>query len=172
MWRTARIGGMSSVDDTTGVGSKPGVGGMTGVGDTVVQRDGRAKAYRPLPDDERRKAIDAGLAAYDRDDWFLAHELLEPAWMGTADVPERELLQGLIKLAAAHVHLARGNAAGYEKNLRGARDRVANGLAAGTNVGVDAEPLLAAIDAAFEREEGGPRTRVRTAIAIPRRGAG
>ena len=56
---------------------------------TVTER-GRAKAYRPLPEDEREAALAAGLAAYDRGDWFLAHELLEPAWMGTADPAERD----------------------------------------------------------------------------------
>ena len=45
----------------------------------VVGTDGRAKAYRPIPDDERRAAIDAGLAAYERGDYFEAHEELEPA---------------------------------------------------------------------------------------------
>ena len=59
------------------------------VGDTravIVGRDGRAKAYRPLPVAERSAAIAAGLAAYERGDFFLAHEDLEPAWMGSSDV--------------------------------------------------------------------------------------
>ena len=71
-----------------------GSGAMPARG-TVLQ-DGRAKAYRPLPAAERASAFGAGLAAYDRGDFFLAHELLEPAWMGTADIGERELYQGLI----------------------------------------------------------------------------
>lgn len=113
--------------------------------ETIVQ-GGRAKAYRPLPAEARRAAIEAGLTAYAADDWFLAHELLEPAWMGTRDLAERELLQGVIKLAAAFVHGARGNPAGIEKNLRGARERVANGLLAGPHLGIDAVGLLASID--------------------------
>ena len=48
----------------------------------VIGRDGRAKAYRPLPASERVAAMEAGLAAYRRGDFFEAHELLEPAWMG------------------------------------------------------------------------------------------
>jgi predicted metal-dependent hydrolase len=87
----------------------------------VVGRDGRAKAYRPLPDEERRAAIEAGLAAYERGDFFEAHEDLEPAWMGTDDLAERALLQGLIKVAAAYVHDVRGNPAGIVRNLAGAR---------------------------------------------------
>jgi hypothetical protein len=66
--------------------------------------------------------------------------------MGTRDLAERELIQGVIKLAAAFVHGARSNPAGIEKNLRGARDRVANGLEAGQRLGIDAEALLLAID--------------------------
>ena len=107
---------------------------------------GRAKAYRPIPEADRRRAIDAGFAAYDADDWFLAHELWEPAWMGTADLAERELLQGLIKLAAAFVHGARSNPAGVAKNLRGARARLVEGRSAGSSVGVDVEGLIIAID--------------------------
>jgi predicted metal-dependent hydrolase len=113
---------------------------------TVVQ-GGRAKAYRPMAASRRRAAFIAGLEAYDRGDAFLAHELLEPAWMGTRDLPERELLQGLIKLAAAFVHAARANPAGVAKNLRGARDRLANAGGAGDRLGIDVPALLASIDA-------------------------
>lgn len=91
----------------------------------VVGRDGRAKAYRPLPEADRTRAMAAGLAAYRAGDFFEAHELWEPAWMGT-DVPaDRSFLQGLIKLAAAYVHDVRGNPAGIARNLEGARARLA-----------------------------------------------
>ncbi len=100
-------------------------------GRTIVEL-GRPKAYRPLPTAERADAFSAGLAAYDRGDWFLAHELLEPAWMGASDPRERALHSGLIKLAAAGVHGARGNPGGLAKNLAGARLRLA--------ALVDAEP--------------------------------
>ena len=88
---------------------------------TVVDSAGRAKAFRPLPAADRAAALRDGLAAYDRGDFFEAHELLEPAWMGTDDPGERAFLQGLIKLAAAYVHDVRGNPAGIVKNLTGAR---------------------------------------------------
>jgi predicted metal-dependent hydrolase len=102
----------------------------------VVGRDGRAKAYRPLPQADREVALAAGLEAYEQGDFFEAHELLEPAWMGTDVAADRALLQGLIKLAAAYVHGVRGNPAGITRNLEGARtrlieadeDRVAAGL--------------------------------------------
>lgn len=108
---------------------------------------GRAKAYRPLPAAEREAALSAALEAYDRTDFFLAHELLEPAWMGADDVAERELYQGLIKLAAAFVHGVRGNPLGIAKNLAGARDRLTVARAAGADqAGIDLDELLADID--------------------------
>jgi predicted metal-dependent hydrolase len=129
--------------------------------DETILQGGRAKAYRPLPEPDRRAAIVDGLAAYEAGDWFLAHELLEPAWMGTRDLAERELLQGLIKLAAAFVHGARSNPAGVTKNLRGARERIVAGLAAGAVIGVDADALLGRIDGWLGAPGGAP-------IEIPR----
>jgi predicted metal-dependent hydrolase len=121
-------------------------GRMAGVPRPTVLQGGRAKAYRPMAADERRAALTAGLEAYDHGDAFLAHELLEPAWMGTSDVAERELLQGLIKLAAAFVHAARGDPVGVAKNLRGARERLANASEAGARFEIDVAELAAAID--------------------------
>ncbi len=90
----------------------------------VVDADGRAKAYRPVAALDRTAAVVAGLRAYAAGDFFEAHELMEPAWMGTDDPNERDLIQGLIKLAAADVHGVRGNPAGVARNLEGARDRL------------------------------------------------
>lgn len=112
---------------------------------TIVQ-GGRAKAYRPMPAAARCAALEAGLAAYANGDFFLAHELLEPPWMGARALAERELIQGIIKLAAAFVHGARSNPKGIEKNLRGARDRLAGAGNAGVRLGVDVPTLLAALD--------------------------
>ncbi len=141
---------------------------------------GRAKAYRPLPVGRRRAALAEALAAYDRGDAFLAHELLEPAWMGTADPLERELYQGLIKLAAAEVHRIRGNPVGEAKNLRGARLRLALVVeGGGRDAGLDLAGLVAAIDgrarelevpgapSAVSGEAGGPEGPL---IGVPRRG--
>ena len=91
---------------------------------TVIDADGRAKAYRPLPAPERTAAVMAGLGAYASGDFFEAHELMEPAWMGTDDPAERDLISGLIKVAAADVHAVRGNPRGVARNLEGARDRL------------------------------------------------
>ncbi len=118
----------------------------------VVGSDGRAKAYRPIPEPDRAAALTAGLAAYEQGDFFAAHEHLEPAWMGTDDLVERAWLQGLIKLAAAYVHGVRGNPIGIVRNLEGARSRLAEAAARTPTVvtpdgsRLDVEGLVAAID--------------------------
>jgi predicted metal-dependent hydrolase len=113
----------------------------------IVGADGRAKAYRPLPAATRVAAVVAGLEAYTAGDYFEAHELMEPAWMGTADLDERALIQGLIKVAAADVHAVRGNPAGVRRNLEGARDRLRSGASGSiTGVEVDVAALVASIE--------------------------
>ena len=117
----------------------------------VVGRDGRAKAYRPLPEADRAAALAARLAAYERGDFFAAHEHLEPAWMGTDDLVERALLQGLIKLAAAYVHAARRNPVGIVRNLDGARARLVEAAedraaASRLDAWLDLPGLVSAID--------------------------
>lgn len=115
---------------------------------TVLDFDGRAKAYRPVAAPERTAAVVAGLRAYASGDFFEAHELMEPAWMGTDDPAERDLIQGLIKLAAADVHGVRGNPRGVARNLEGAQDRVRRVPRGDAipDLEVDLPGLLAAID--------------------------
>ncbi len=114
----------------------------------VIDADGRAKAYRPLPAAERTAAVLAGLHAYADGDFFEAHELMEPAWMGSDDQAERDLIQGLIKLAAADVHGVRGNPLGVARNLEGARDRLRRALdgAGVAGIELDVAALLEAIE--------------------------
>jgi len=121
--------------------------------ETILQ-GGRAKAYRPLDEATRQAALSDGLAAYERGDFFLAHEILEPAWMGTADPGERDLLQGLIKLSAAFVHSARSNPIGIAKNLRGARDRFAGAITAGRRAGIDVPTITGRIDERLQALSG------------------
>ena len=137
-------------------------------GGTVLQ-GGRAKAYRPLPADVRRRAYDAALEAYDRGDFFETHELLEPAWMGTDDPAERALHQGLIKLAAAFVHGVRGNPTGIARNLVGARERLAEavGTPAATASGLDLPALIGAIDDRLARLAADPTDPSIEAPALP-----
>jgi hypothetical protein len=128
---------------------------------TVLQ-GGRAKAYRPLPEADRRRAFDAALAAYERGNFFEAHELLEPAWMGTDDLAERALHQGLIKLAAAYVHGVRRNPLGIAKNLTGAREHLARAVATDAErwSGLDLDALVGAIDERLSRLAADPETVV------------
>ena len=130
-----------------------GVAGAAG-GGTILQ-GGRQKAYRPLPEADRKAAYAAGLAAYERGDFFLAHEILEPPWMGSADLGERDLYQGLIKVAAAFVHGARGNPAGVARNLEGARVRLAAARDEGFDGGLDLDDLINAIDDRLRRLAAG-----------------
>jgi len=135
----------------------------------TIRENGRAKAYRPLPEAARRAALTEALAAYDRGDFFLAHELLEPAWMGARDPAERSLHSGLIKLAAAFVHAVRGNPAGVEKNLAGARDRLRDAVPAGRAHGIDVSAVIEQVDACRAAvQRGAPAPPVE----IPRASAG
>jgi predicted metal-dependent hydrolase len=136
---------------------------------TVVDAAGRRKAYRPLPEAARASALADGLAAYEGGDFFAAHELLEPAWMGTADPAERALLQGLIKLAAAYVHGVRGNPAGIRKNLDGARSRLVEGAGASDIVGVEATRLVAEIDRRLDDLDAHPDGPTLPPPTLPRR---
>ena len=140
-------------------------------GKRTVLQGGRAKAYRPLPEPERRRAYDAALDAYERGDFFEAHELLEPAWMGTDDLAERALHQGLIKLAAAYVHGVRGNPAGIAKNLAGARDHLATAIGTDAEAwsGLEVSALVAAIDERLTRLAADPNDASVDPPQLPRR---
>ncbi|HUQ77288.1 MAG TPA: DUF309 domain-containing protein [Patescibacteria group bacterium] len=138
-------------------------------GATVLQ-NGRRKAYRPLPAADRRRAYESALEAYERGDFFETHELLEPAWMGTDDLAERALHQGLIKLAAAFVHGLRGNPAGIAKNLAGARGHLASAVGtppAGAS-GLDLAALVDAIDERLACLAADPTDSSIAAPALPR----
>jgi predicted metal-dependent hydrolase len=131
-------------------------------GATVLQLDGRRKVYRPLAADARARSVALGLEHYERGEAFEAHEAWEPAWMGTDDVAERALLQGLIKLAAADVHAARGNPAGVATNLRGAAERLRAAAGAGRDTApgivVDLGALVDAVTRRLELAERGETT--------------
>jgi predicted metal-dependent hydrolase len=128
-------------------------------GRSLVRDGDRLKAYRPLPAGERLRLLDHALDVFAAGDFFEAHEILEPAWMGTADPRERAVLGGLIKLAAGYVHAVRGNATGMRKNLAGARERLVRGAgrapdASGSDavalLRIDVDALVDAIDARLD----------------------
>jgi predicted metal-dependent hydrolase len=68
--------------------------------------------------DEFRRAVEEYNAGY----WFESHETLEDLWMVTP-LPERQFFQGVIQLAAAFVHYARGEHAGILKLLDAAGEK-------------------------------------------------
>ncbi|NMC21754.1 MAG: DUF309 domain-containing protein [Thermogutta sp.] len=66
--------------------------------------------------DEQRRGFERGIAAFNRGEYFEAHEIWESVWLA-AEGPLREFLQGLIQVSVALHHLSRGN-------LRGARSLI------------------------------------------------
>jgi hypothetical protein len=74
--------------------------------------------------------------------------------MGTSDLAERSLYQGLIKLAAGYVHAVRGNPIGMTRNLNGARKYLETSLRTGPehgiNAGIDLASLIVEIDARLD----------------------
>jgi predicted metal-dependent hydrolase len=123
---------------------------------TLTDPRGRSKAYRPMAPAGRAAALASFVRAYEAGEFYEAHELLEPAWMGASVQGERELLSGLIKLAAAFVHAKRGNAPGIVKNLRGARERLANAVGAATEF--DVGRLIAQVDERLALLDAGARS--------------
>ena len=57
-------------------------------------------------------------ALYDAGRYWDAHEALEQLWRATTDVELAGLYRGMIQVAAAYVHLERGNLRGGERLLR------------------------------------------------------
>jgi uncharacterized protein len=75
-------------------------------------------------------------------EYFLAHEELETAWRA-APAEERDFLQGLVHVAVAWYHAARGNANGCSRQLAKAERRLAP--YAPEHEGVDLDALLARV---------------------------
>ena len=98
----------------------------------------------PLPDrvfEEARRLWRAG--------WYWAvHEVLEPHWLA-ARGPERELLQGVIQLAAA-LHKAKTNRRGGERLFRKALRHLQR------VPGLDAEAFAAGVRSALDEPDCPP----------------
>ncbi|QEY31616.1 DUF309 domain-containing protein [Synechococcus sp. RSCCF101] len=52
-----------------------------------------------------------GVELFNRHDWYPCHDAFEALWFETSG-PQRVLLQGLLQIAVAHLHLERGNSRG------------------------------------------------------------
>lgn len=90
--------------------------------------------------------FEAGAAAFDRGDYFEAHEIWEELWR-EASPTERLFYKGLIQLAVACYHRRRGNFSGADRLYHSARRyldpyRPAYGT-------IDLDHLLAAMEMAW-----------------------
>jgi predicted metal-dependent hydrolase len=65
----------------------------------------------------------AAIAQFNDGYYFESHETLEDLWMVTP-VPERDMFQAVIQIAAAFVHYARGEYPGIVKLLDAAADKL------------------------------------------------
>ena len=102
--------------------------------------------YRRIPPKDARLA--RGRRLFNQGAFFQSHEVWESLWH-EVDGPERELLQGLIQLAAAYHHLRRDNLAGARYLYDRGRAKVASWLP--THAGLALQDWLAQIDEQFAR---------------------
>jgi predicted metal-dependent hydrolase len=94
-----------------------------------------------MTDDERSRLMAEGRTAFNRGDFFGAHELWETVWRSAAG-PERRWLQGLIQVAAGLHQLACGRTAPAATLLARAAAKL-----------VDAPETLHGVDLASVRRE-------------------
>ena len=59
---------------------------------------------------ERPDALEQGRAAFNRGEYFLAHEMWEELWRELVDAEQRTFVQGLIQIAAGLHHLQKHRA--------------------------------------------------------------
>jgi hypothetical protein len=90
----------------------------------------------------------AAIDQFNRRWYFESHETLEDLWMVTP-LPERQLFQGIIQLAAAFVHLVRGEYPGVLKLLDASLEKLSEFTP--ECLGIDVKMLVE--DAGRVREE-------------------
>lgn len=100
--------------------------------------------------EDRSRLMADGRAAFNRGDFFRAHELWEEVWLRAVGA-DRRWLQGLIQVAAGLHQLARGRPAPAARLLERAESKLG-----------DAPDRLDGIEIAAAREGAG---RIRAAIA-------
>jgi predicted metal-dependent hydrolase len=74
-----------------------------------------------------REPIDHGRAAFNRGEFFAAHELWEEAWR-KLEGPERVMVQGLIQIAAGLHHLQQGRPRPAAGLLAKGREKLSQGV--------------------------------------------
>ena len=99
----------------------------------------------PAPTSDRDAAVLAFLAAFDEEDFFGAHEILESFWVSYRG-DDRDFYKGLIQAAVALHHASTGNAVGAEGV--GARARRLLAPYAPLYESIDVAAILSRLDAA------------------------
>ena len=77
--------------------------------------------FEHVPANDSRRA--EGIRLFNQGRYFESHEVWESLWRDVSAV-EREMLQGLIQVAAAYYHVSRGNLAGATFLLTRAREHL------------------------------------------------
>ena len=116
------------------------------------------RRYASLPPSEPRLLDGARL--FNDGEFFASHEVWEALWH-ELDGEERELLQGLIQVAAAYYQLVRNNQTGARYLYGRARARLVRWTP--SHAGIDVGGLLAQIDQDFSPTPGavlGSRPRI------------
>lgn len=103
--------------------------------------------------DELYRALDEFNDGY----YFESHETLEDLWLVTP-LPDRTLFQGIIQIAAAYVHLARGEVAGAVKLLDAAVAKLRAFAPAALGIDIDAMAEAAAAVRVQLVRDGGERS--------------
>jgi uncharacterized protein len=80
-------------------------------GDTGGSGAGETRAAQESPSDADRSALREGVALFNAQHFWHAHEAWEKPWLA-ASGDEKQFLQGLIQLAAAYHHVQRGTVRG------------------------------------------------------------
>ena len=106
----------------------------------------------------------AALALFNGEAWYEAHDAFEELWHETMG-PDRPLLQGIVQIAVAHVHLERGNARGATVLLGEALGRL-QGCEDGS-LGLDLTRLRRTIADRLQLLQQGAEIAALTALPLP-----
>ncbi len=104
----------------------------------------KTRRYDAIPAAEPRWR--EGATLFNERRYFESHEVWEALWHDVGG-DERQLLQGLIQLAAAYHHLAHGNRSGAEYLYRRGRERLSRWVPA--RAGLPVAELLEQVDRDF-----------------------
>jgi predicted metal-dependent hydrolase len=91
---------------------------------------------------KKDRLLQKGLAAFNSEHFYDAHEHWEEVWLETPN-PDKMFLQGLIQVAAAFHHFSRANRQGCRNLLRAGLDKLE--CFPGEHWGLAIEPLRASV---------------------------